>query len=60
MVFGIGLTKEELPYKTALQLERDVTDVVKDEPDIQRTSELLSIIDPSTVNSSHKEFTVLG
>ena len=27
-IFLIGLTKEELPYKTALQLERDVTGVV--------------------------------
>ena len=28
MYFLIGLTKEELPFKKALQLERDVTDVV--------------------------------
>jgi hypothetical protein len=30
MYFLKGLTKEDLPYKTALQFERDVTDVVKD------------------------------
>ena len=29
MYFLKGLTKEELPYKTALQFERDVTDVFK-------------------------------
>ena len=60
MYFLKGLTKEEFPYKTALQLEWDVTDIVYDEPDIQRTSELLNKIHPSTVNLSHKQFTVLG
>ena len=44
MYFLIGLTKEELPYKTALQFERD-------EPHIQRTSELLSKIDDEYYNT---------